>query len=253
MFTSRVSVCSKYMKLSSIRFIRTPVKKVTKPSPQYPHKTTSVMGNSGTDSKASSRSASELMYSLDNVHETQANTGIEYNTRNSEIRTMNDGVKKSNKKLSQGLNKTENDLSASGIGFLDSYGSHICDILNDGLLENNNFYGMIRGSKHPGDVLDISHVKVNKDCSHIMAYWNANFINKFVELVVHERGTEEGGAMRRKLSSRMSSKLQSKEPQFRSLLIKKMDFRKVPRITFQEYTAQVVKKLKQKRTKQFVF
>lgn len=157
--------------------------------------------------------------------------------------------RKSNK-LSHSLETKDVDkeLTAKGIGVLDSFGVDISDVLNEGLHSSSIFYGMIPGSQQPGDIIEIQHVKVNKDCSHIMAYWTAPFMTKFIELVRDARGEVEASRLHEKMSKNMSLKLQKREPQFRSLLIKKMEFRRVPHITFKEYTKKVIKKLKQKRS-----
>jgi ribosome-binding factor A len=141
----------------------------------------------------------------------------------------------------------ENDLTPQGIGVLDTFGTDISEVLNEGLHSSNTFYGMIPGAKQPGDILEISHVKVNKDCSHIMVYWSAPFITNFSKLVRAEKGEEEATRVHDKMAAAMTGRLQKREPQFRSLLIKKMEFRRVPRITFREWTKKVVDKMKQQR------
>lgn len=154
------------------------------------------------------------------------------------------------KKLSSSLANPqfENDLTPHGIGVLDTFGTDISEVLNEGLHSSNTFYGMIPGAKQPGDILEVSHVKVNKDCSHIMVYWSAPFITKFSSLVRTEQGEAEAERVHHKMSGAMSSRLQQREPQFRSLLIKKMEFRRVPRITFREWTRKVVDKMRKQRT-----
>jgi len=158
-------------------------------------------------------------------------------------------VSRKSNKLTHSLETKDADkeLTAKGIGVLDSFGVDLSDVLNEGLHSSSIFYGMIPGSQQPGDIIEIQHVKVNKDCSHIMAYWTAPFMTKFIEMVRESKGEVEADRLHEKMSKNMSMKLQKREPQFRSLLIKKMEFRRVPHITFNEYTKKVVKKLKQKR------
>lgn len=153
------------------------------------------------------------------------------------------------KKLSSSLTnpQLENDLTPHGIGVLDTFGTDIAEVLNEGLHSSNTFYGMIPGAKQPGDILEISHVKINKDCSHIMVYWSAPFITNFSNLVRTESGEEEAVRVHEKMATAMTTRLQRREPQFRSLLIKKMEFRRVPRISFREWTRKVVDKLKKQR------
>jgi len=167
-----------------------------------------------------------------------------------ELSATKSDVSVQKKKLSSSLTNPslENDLTPHGIGVLDTFGTDIAEVLNEGLHSSNTFYGMIPGAKQPGDILEISHVKVNKDCSHIMVYWAAPFITNFSKLVQTERGEVESVRLHDKMSAAMTAQLQRREPQFRSLLIKKMEFRRVPRITFREWTKKVVDKMRKQRT-----
>ena len=222
-----------------VRYVREPAIKLRKP-----------IGNTKQLDKVKS-SALDLASTLDKSAPNMDFVPDDLNRK--EIKNLNSKVVHEKKKLNVGLNTSlelnqESELSVESIGQLETYGDDICEIFNESLHSNSSFYGMIEGAKQPSDVLEFTHVKINKDCSHIMAYWNATFINKFAELVAIEKGVEDSKRVHEKMSNNINQMLQRKESQFRSILIKKMDFRRVPHITFREYTKNVVHKLKQSRS-----
>lgn len=114
---------------------------------------------------------------------------------------------------------------------IDGIGSDICDILNEAL-SDVSFYKLFRGTKDASKVVDFVDTTINRDLSHVTVFWKSNIVNKFLEFVKAQRGEELHAKFEDRTKKFINKKLQDAEPRFRSLLIKDLMFKKVPRIFF---------------------
>lgn len=143
---------------------------------------------------------------------------------------------KSEKKLRSRLDKKKEStrLSPDAYGKMEGTSVDILDILNEAL-EENSLYELFKGTKRASDVVEVMHVVINQDCSHVTAYWSCDLIEKFVDKVREKHGDIDYKKVHNEFTSKISKKLKSCEPTFRSFLLRKMDFRRVPRIFFRHY------------------
>ncbi len=113
----------------------------------------------------------------------------------------------------------------------------IMDDMNE-LLSSNQFLHFLKRGTSASQVVEVVHVDINQDFSHVTAFWRSSFINKFIAFTVQEEQEKEGGGeavaqkLHRRFTKLINAKLQDAEPKFRSNLLKTMTFRRVPRIFF---------------------
>lgn len=101
------------------------------------------------------------------------------------------------------------------------------------LQTSTNFINIIKFSKDVSAAIEVVEVKANRDCSHVTAHWESNVLNRFVKMHWEEaRSFEESFSLAEMLSTKVSAKLQRKEGHFRTSLMRKMTFRRVPRVFF---------------------
>jgi ribosome-binding factor A len=143
--------------------------------------------------------------------------------------------KKTTAKLSKGLEKhVDPEPSTAMQGVLESTAEEICGILNDALA-SNKLYKLFRGCPDASEAIDIEYVKINTDCSHATAFWKSSVIEKYGNFVAVHDGPEKGFLVKQRMNKFISATLQRKEPVFRTILIKHMDFRRVPRVFFKNF------------------
>jgi len=140
--------------------------------------------------------------------------------------------KKARSKLVKGLVTPEKKLlSVASQGMLEATSEDVRDVLND-VLDSSALDRLFRGSRKASHVVEVSSVVLNQDYSHAHAHWRSPFMEQFVEAVYREKGEAEAKRMAKKACLYVTTKLQRAEPLFRSMIIKKMDFRRVPRVLF---------------------
>ena len=139
---------------------------------------------------------------------------------------------KNTSKLQRGLEKAEEkDSSLAQQGLQDAQAEDICGIIND-TLASNACAKLFRGYKDASMAVEVEYVVINKDCSHATAFWRSDTIDKFCSLFVQQEGMQKAMLLRGRMQKQINDRLEQKEALFRSFLIKKMDFRRVPRILF---------------------
>lgn len=137
-----------------------------------------------------------------------------------------------NKKLYKKLEiSPAKELSKRSIGIQEFEGVHYAEILNDAL-NSNNFIRMFRGLSNPAMVIEIKEVRVLGDGSQFVALWNSVYLEKFINDVKAKYGVDEGDQVSERIVKYICKKLQDKEPSFRAALVRKMDFKRVPKISF---------------------
>ena len=116
-------------------------------------------------------------------------------------------------------------------GSLDALGEDMSDVLNESL-ESAAFAHLFRGTRKASVLVNIESVMLNRDCSHATASWTSDIYSRFA-LVLHQKmGQEEAQRFAKKSVAYVTKKLQAAEPKFRSLIVNKMEFKRVPRLMF---------------------
>ncbi len=135
-------------------------------------------------------------------------------------------------KLSSTLEKrVARELPESAVGMISTTGDEIANVLSE-IFATNTFYRIFKGTKRLDEVIEIEDVKVNQDYSHATVYWSSTLINNFLILINKKFGPEEYNKMYEVTTKKVDSTLQRLEPKLRSILAKKMSFRRVPRLYF---------------------
>jgi hypothetical protein len=137
-------------------------------------------------------------------------------------------------------------LDASSKGFLEMEALQIQEILNDSLQMDDISSKIIPSGKVRGKIADISEffeftgVKLNRDASHADTLWSSSYLEKFYQSLADEPvprytktsySKEDLDRFKAKLKD-FSDVLQKNEGKFRTQVIRKMNFRRVPRIFF---------------------
>lgn len=139
---------------------------------------------------------------------------------------------KARNKLQKSLEKSDPKVYSDAThGILDAMGADIEDILTEAL-SSTEFQNDFRGVMRPGDVIEIENVKMSVDSSTATAFWSSMVIDEFSAFLSKNVGEAECKRVITRAKKIVNSKLQVREPQFRSYLVKHMDFKRVPRIVF---------------------
>lgn len=135
-------------------------------------------------------------------------------------------------RLRKGLGKERKTyLDAASQGSSEVVAEDIREILNEAL-ESPKFKGIFRGFQTPSKVVDIVDVTTNRDLSHVTAYWHSLPMAVFLRVVHKKLGEEEAVRYTQKVVDSIDATFSAKEGAFRSYLMQKMDFKRVPRIMF---------------------
>lgn len=141
-------------------------------------------------------------------------------------------------KLFQGLDGTGTGAlkppNPTQTGLLEGYGTEICDVLNEAL-GNLAFYKLFKGTKNAANVVHFHEAIINRDLSHVTVFWKAPIVEQFVAFARKKKGDEMGDQLLARTTKFITRKLTMAEPKLRSLLIKEVIFKKVPRIFFVKY------------------
>lgn len=135
-------------------------------------------------------------------------------------------------KLSRGLELDEPlQFTARGEGTAELLCDEISDTLNESL-STDDFYKMFKGYKFPNEIIEFVKVTANMDFSHVTVYWDSNSTNGFLFIAKKKYDESSYEKLRHKIFVAISKKLQSREPKFRSILMKDIYFKRVPRLFF---------------------
>lgn len=135
-------------------------------------------------------------------------------------------------KLRKGLQAKEKPiLDMASQGSLDATGEDIRDIMNE-FIESAKFSYAFKGIKNASSLITISKVECNRDISHTTALWKSSQMELFVKMVDSKHGEIESAKMANKICQNIDKTLRAKEGAFRSFMMRKMDFKRVPRVSF---------------------
>ena len=145
--------------------------------------------------------------------------------------------KEKSKKLLQGLEpelKISQQLPSQAIETLKSIGEDYAEVITEALA-SPIFDGVFKGSKRADQAFDIEEVQTSHDYSHISVFWTCDILNRFTKTIYDRYGDVESDRFAKSTVEKINKKFQSKVPQVRAYLVKKMHFKRVPNITFKSY------------------
>jgi len=122
-------------------------------------------------------------------------------------------------------------LTAAQLGQLQSTAEDLHDVLSEAM-STSAFSNLFQGMNDHAIAVDIHEVKLNRDCSHAYVSWNCDVLEKFVLEAQTEFGNESAKRFAGRAARSINKKLQDREAQFRSYIIRHMHFRRVPRVFF---------------------
>lgn len=135
-------------------------------------------------------------------------------------------------KLSQGLEPAETKkLTDRAQGTADALCTEIAISLNN-CLSGDKLYGTFKGFKVASDIIDIDRCDANLDFSDVTVYWSSSVVKKVLDAVADKSNEENAKRLSVKIIEGITKKLQMKEPVFRSVLMKDVYFKKVPKLIF---------------------
>ena len=129
-------------------------------------------------------------------------------------------------------------ISPKSVGLKEAIECEVAAVLNEAL-QSPRFMKTFRGLHDPSMLVEIEEVKTLGDGSQLLAFWRSEMLDSFISEVRKSKGEDECYTLSKKVAAYYSQRLQRKEPQFRSELIKKIDFRRVPRIIFKMQSNEV--------------
>ncbi|RYH09249.1 hypothetical protein EON65_40315 [archaeon] len=145
-----------------------------------------------------------------------------------------DGAKLTNgKKLNQSLQPKEKvKVNSETNGILEATALELVDDLN-AALATPQLSSLFRSVPNILEVIEISKVILNKDMSHVDAFWVCKISSVFIQtLSKKDNITKQDVIVAKNMVQNINGKLQKQEARFRSHMIKSFDFRRVPRVFF---------------------
>jgi hypothetical protein len=153
-------------------------------------------------------------------------------------------------KLKQGLTKgkTRTVMNSASQGITDSISEHIRDMLTVAL-DPPRIRGIFKGIRNASKAVEVVDVKTNQGVTHVTAYWHSPALATFLKGVYRKLGEEEAVKYTTMVVDSVDSAFSVNEGAFRSYLIKKMDFKRVPRIHFRSAGPENMKELGRHKSK----
>lgn len=138
-------------------------------------------------------------------------------------------------------------LSAAQLGALQATAEDLQDVLTDAL-STSAFHGLFKGASDPSEVVYIDEIKLNRDCSHATVLWKSDVLRDFVFKSNSELGEYDTKRLIKRSVKYVNGKLQHRESDLRSIIIRKMHFRRVPRLFFAPWDVHLGAKFGDRRT-----
>lgn len=95
--------------------------------------------------------------------------------------------------------------------------------------------------QHDAQFVEIEDVKISQTSTDIYVYWRSKVMNDFIDLVKERKGEEEATKILKVSNTQINKKLQEREGKFRTYLIRKVHFKRVPRIFFKPFVQKLSK------------
>jgi ribosome-binding factor A len=189
------------------------------------------------------------------------------------------------------LEESESGMSTqerAAMGYLKSLEEEICAIIQETILSTKID---LPGLRKTGKIIEIRNVILNRDFSHAEAFWESDMLTDFFKYSAQSMAQSGSGNAENNSDSSNSSNtttddsidsdnttktknkgltlgklqmfedrikqninqaLQNKEPVFRSAIIKRLEFRRVPRVFFKPYDLKNSKLLRQQNREEIV-
>ena len=113
-------------------------------------------------------------------------------------------------KLMKGLESSPKSevLDVSSEGFHDAMAEDIITCLNETLRSTSMMRSFGKRVSDTTEVIEIVEAKINRDYSHVTAYWESDVIKKFVDMVNEEKGKEMAHKLSKTMEKNVTTKLQ---------------------------------------------
>lgn len=176
---------------------------------------------------------------------TKPMTGTELiNSLDSPTYTQGGTTKQDKIKLNRGLNAPKvTRINPIIIGTNETIAVDILEYMTEALT-SRKMKRIFKGVKDLEGMVVFEHCHVNTDLSHCYIYWSSDVSDHFANFVIDTKGEQEGSQILEVMNANINNRLQAVEGYFRHQLIKRMDFKKVPRIYFESYAKYLEKKKK---------
>ena len=122
-------------------------------------------------------------------------------------------------------------MSHAQKGMNQAIAEDIHEILSDAM-SSPKLRTLFRGTKDASMVVDIKHVKVNSDVSHVYAEWQCDLLEGFAREIHDNMGADKAKSFGKRSIRYITGRLAARESVFRTVLMRQMQFKKVPRIYF---------------------
>lgn len=129
------------------------------------------------------------------------------------------------------LQKEKPKLTDYMIGVSESLNDEIIDAMNEAL-EDDAFFDLFRNRSKPSTIVNFSEIRSNRDFSHVTLYWESKLAEISCVKIKDKFGVKDGLRFYESMIAGISGRLQRREPQFRSYLMKHIYFKKVPKLFF---------------------
>eukprot|EP01032_Pedospumella_encystans_P016587 gene16587-18918_t len=135
-------------------------------------------------------------------------------------------------RLRKSLVKKESpELDVASQGSMDATSEEIRDVLNEHL-ESFKFAYAFKGFKKASELVEIVELQCNHDYSCATAMWRASSMERLVQSMETKHGEKEATTLAKKIIKNIDQVFREKEGIMRTNLMRKMDFKRVPKLMF---------------------
>lgn len=135
-------------------------------------------------------------------------------------------------KLKRSLTKEEEKIfDIASQGSMDATSEEIRDVLNE-YIDSHKFTYAFKGFKNASELVEIVDVTCNHDYSHVVALWKASSMELLVKSMEIQHGEQQARALSAKIVKTINQVFHDKEGSMRTNLMRKMDFKRVPKVVY---------------------
>jgi len=135
-------------------------------------------------------------------------------------------------RLKKSLVKKESpELDPVSQGSMDATSEEIRDVLNEHL-ESFKFAYAFKGFKKASELVEIVELQCNHDYSCATAMWRASSMERLVKSMEAKHGEKEANTLAKRIIKNIDQVFREKEGIMRTNLMRKMDFKRVPKLMF---------------------
>jgi hypothetical protein len=166
--------------------------------------------------------------------------GVSWNRKNGNIVDYidNKGKTGSSKSKASLQSKEQGVISSAAVGEINATGEEVCRHLNMFLMEMKRF-SIFKGVR-PGECdryITFEKAEVNSEYTRVVAFWSSSILAEFWATLELDNTVPRKKSVlyRRKTIKYIQDQLQSHEGKFRTYLMRKMDFKRVPHVRFSHH------------------